>query len=277
MSTGKPLMPKATAVWLVDNTALTFDQIAAFCQLHPLEVKGIADGDVAAGIKGQDPISSGQLSRDEIKKAEEDSTHKLELLKSKIEIPQTATKKRKARYTPTSRRHERPNAIHWLLRNHPELKDAQIIRLTGTTKPTLQQIRDRSHWNSANLVAQDPVALGLCSQIDLDNEVKKAAKRVERENKNNPNAAAEAGGSLLPTEQTTAPTGNDTPADILTPEAPDTSTQDRAVSEAEEDARIFEKLKELSSGNDEEAPENTDTAADDAESKSESSSPDNAS
>ncbi|MGH1418800.1 MAG: DUF1013 domain-containing protein [Hyphomicrobiaceae bacterium] len=246
MSDSTPLMPKATAVWLVDNTALTFEQIAAFCGLHVLEVKGIADGDVAAGIKGMDPISSGQLSRDEIKIAEDDENHKLALLKSNVQLPETP-KKRKARYTPTSRRHERPNAIYWLLRNHPELKDAQIIRLTGTTKPTLQQIRDRTHWNSAALVAQDPVALGLCTQIDLDTEVKKAAKRLEREAKKNPDAKAEDGGTLLPTAETTAAAGPAV-AEILQPKPEPTEQQEAPVStEAEEDARIFAKLKEMSS------------------------------
>ncbi len=174
-----PLMPKATAVWLVDNTSLTFEQIAQFCGLHVLEVKGIADGDVAHGIKGMDPISSGQLSRDEIAKAEEDTSHRLKLAEAKVEVPEVKTK-RGPRYTPVSRRQDRPNAILWLLRNHPELKDSQIMRLVGTTKPTIIAIRDRTHWNSPGLVAQDPVTLGLCSQIDLDAEVKKAAKRLEK-------------------------------------------------------------------------------------------------
>ncbi len=261
----KPLMPKATAVWLVDNTALTFEQIAAFCQLHVLEVKGIADGDVAHGIKGLDPISSGQLSRDEIKKGEDDANHKLVLLKSKVEIPQTATKKRKARYTPTSRRNERPNAIYWLLRNHPELKDAQIIRLTGTTKPTLQQIRDRTHWNSANLIAQDPVALGLCSQIDLDAEVKKAAKRLEREGKNKPAVEGEDGGTLLSAAETVIKPIEPSAAELLAQaesNAADESSaaSDRAATEAEEDARIFAKLKELSSGDNEDSSEQDESA-----------------
>ena len=168
-----PLMPKATAVWLVDNTSLTFEQIAEFCGLHVLEVKGIADGDVAHGIKGMDPISSGQLSREEIAAAEEDPSHRLKLSEPKVEVPEVKTK-RGPRYTPVSRRQDRPNAILWLLRNHPELKDSQIMRLVGTTKPTIIAIRERSHWNSPNLQAQDPVTLGLCSQIDLDAEVKKA-------------------------------------------------------------------------------------------------------
>src|ERR1700752_114332 len=182
MSTHKPLMPKATAVWLVENTSLSFEQIAEFCGLHVLEVKGIADGDVAHGIKGMDPIPSGQLTRDEIAKAEKDSSYRLKLAEPKVEEPEVKTK-RGPRYTPVSRRQDRPNAILWLLKNHPELKDSQIMRLVGTTKPTIIAIRERSHWNSPNLQAQDPVTLGLCSQIDLDNEGQKAARRLEREGK----------------------------------------------------------------------------------------------
>jgi len=168
-----PLMPKATAVWLVDNTALSFEQIAAFCKLHPLEVKAIADGDAAQGIKGLDPVQTGQLTRDEIDRAEKDPSRKLDLAISKVRVPET--KKRAPRYTPVSKRQDRPNAILWLLRNHPEVKDAQIIRLVGTTKSTIQAIRDRSHWNSPNLQPADPVTLGLCTQIELDLEVDKAS------------------------------------------------------------------------------------------------------
>src|SRR5919108_5357582 len=170
-----PLMPKATAVWLVDNTSLTFEQIAEFCGLHVLEVKGIADGDVAHGIKGMDPISSGQLSREEIAAAERDPNHSLRLSEPKVEVPVVKTK-RGPRYTPVSRRQDRPNAILWLVRNHPELRDSQIMRLVGTTKSTIQAIRDRTHWNASNLQPMDPVTLGLCSQIDLDLEVHRAAK-----------------------------------------------------------------------------------------------------
>jgi uncharacterized protein len=191
-----PLMPKATAVWLVENTSLTFDQIAEFCKLHPLEVKGIADGEVATGIKGHDPIASGQLSREEIAEGEKDTNHRLKLSAAKVRLPEIK-KPRGARYTPLSRRQDRPNAILWLLRNHPELKDAQIMRLVGTTKSTLQSIRERSHWNSANLQPLDPVTLGLCSQIDLDFEVNRAAK--ER-----PKVEEEGGQTLVPAEITTA-------------------------------------------------------------------------
>jgi uncharacterized protein len=168
------LMPKATAVWLVENTALSFKQIADFCTLHPLEVQGIADGDVAGGIKGVSPIQNGQLTRDEITRAEADENYKLKLSEPKVKV--AAPKRRGPRYTPTSRRHERPNAIKWLVRNHPELKDAQIMRLVGTTKSTIESVRDGGHWNSANLTAMDPVTLGLCSQMELDMEVRKAAR-----------------------------------------------------------------------------------------------------
>lgn len=170
-----PLMPKATAVWLVENTSLTFDQIASFCKLHPLEIKGIADGDVAAGIRGHDPITSGQLTREEIARGEENPNHQLALSVSKVVMPEVK-KSRGPRYTPLSRRQDRPNAILWLVRNHPELKDSQIMRLVGTTKATLKAIRERTHWNAAALTPMDPVTLGLCSQIDLDLEVGRAAK-----------------------------------------------------------------------------------------------------
>lgn len=191
------LMPKATAVWLVDNTSLTFDQIGDFCSLHPLEVKAIADGDSAQGIKGLDPLITGQLSRDELAKAQEDPNHKLTLAPPKVRVP--TTKKKKARYTPVSRRQDRPNAIFWLVRNHPELKDSQIIKLVGTTKPTITAIREGNHWNSANLQAMDPVTLGLCTQIALDGEVKKAAANTPAGMMPAPEP------TLLPTEQTYAP------------------------------------------------------------------------
>ncbi len=172
------LMPKATAVWLVDNTSLTFEQIGAFCSLHHLEVKSIADGDSAQGIKGLDPVATGQVARDQLKAAEADPSVKLKLLDPKVKVPEL--KKKGPRYTPVSRRQDRPNAIQWLVRNHPELKDAQIIKLVGTTKTTIAAIRDRTHWNSANLQPLDPVTLGICSQIDLDFEVNKAADRLPK-------------------------------------------------------------------------------------------------
>ena len=167
------LMPKATAVWLVDNTALTFDQIAHFCHLHPLEVGAIADGESAQGIKGMDPVTNGQLTRDEIAKAEADPNYRMKLNEPKVRVPEA--KRRGPRYTPLSKRQDRPNAILWLVRNHPELKDAQSARLVGTTKSTSEQIRNRTHWNSAALQPMDPVTLGLCSQIDLDLEVQRAS------------------------------------------------------------------------------------------------------
>src|SRR5256885_3688915 len=173
--TTAPLMPKATAVWLVENTALSFDQVADFCKLHPLEVKAIADGDAAQGIKGLDPILTGQLARDEIEKAEKDHDSRLHISDPKVRLPE-AKKKKGPRYTPVSRRQDRPNAILWLGRNHPELKDSQIMRLVGTTKATIQAIRDPTHWNASNLTPMDPVTPGLCSQIDLDLEVQRAAK-----------------------------------------------------------------------------------------------------
>ena len=175
-----PLMPKATAVWLVENTALTFDQIAEFCNLHPLEIKGIADGDVAQGIRGMDPIMSGELTRLELEAAEINSEHTLKLNQTIVELPEITTKKQK-KYTPLSRRQDRPTAIAWLVRNHPELKDSEVIRLVGTTKSTIESIRNRTHWNIGNIQPQDPVVLGLCSQIDLDKLVLRASKRVERE------------------------------------------------------------------------------------------------
>ncbi len=200
--TRKPLMPKATAVWLVDNTSLTFEQIAEFCELHVLEVKGIADGDVALGIKGMDPIASGQLSRDEIKRGAASSKYRLKLSEPKVEIPEVKTK-RGPRYTPVSRRQDRPNAILWLLRSHPELKDSQIMRLVGTTKPTIEAIRERTHWNSANLQPADPVTLGLCTQVDLDKEVQRAGKRLEKERKE-AEKNLPPGATLMPADMTTA-------------------------------------------------------------------------
>jgi uncharacterized protein len=167
------LMPKATAVWLIDNTALTFDQVAAFCALHPLEVQGIADGDVAGGVKGINPIQNGQLTRAEIEKAEADPAFRMELLEPKVRVPEI--RRRGPRYTPVSKRQEKPNAILWLARNHPELKDAQIMRLVGTTKPTIESVRERTHWNASNQAPLDPVTIGLCTQTDLDFEVRRAA------------------------------------------------------------------------------------------------------
>jgi hypothetical protein len=172
-------MPKATAVWLVENTALSFRQIADFCGLHELEVKGIADGDVAQGIKGLDPVTGGQLTREEIAKGEVDPEYRLKLLEPKVDIPiQKATKG--PRYTPVSKRGDRPDAIAWLLRYHPELSDSQVMKLVGTTKTTIAAIRERTHWNAPNIKPVDPVSLGLCSQLDLDFAVQKAARKAGR-------------------------------------------------------------------------------------------------
>ncbi|MFV2091864.1 MAG: DUF1013 domain-containing protein [Hyphomicrobiales bacterium] len=246
-----PLMPKATAVWLVDNTSLTFEQIAEFCQLHELEVKGIADGDVAQGIRGQDPVSSGQLTRDEIARAQSDPSFRLHIAAPKTEIPMIVTKKR-PKYTPLSRRQDRPTAIAWLLRYHPELRDSEVIRLVGTTKPTIQAIRDRTHWNSVALQPQDPVILGLCTQTELDAVVKKAAERVERERAKEIRA-----GTMLPTAQTVTPAPpqpEPEPEEVEPPadaakvfgEAKPTKPEDEDPDGPAPDAdSVFAKLKEL--------------------------------
>ncbi len=169
------LMPKATAVWLIDNTSLTFEQVAAFCELHPLEVKGIADGDVASTVRGADPITNGQLTRDEIERAEADPSYQLQL---KGNITDDLVKKKKTRrYTPLSLRQERPNAIAWMIKNHPEVSTRQIEKLLSTTKTTIESVRNRTHWNASNIQPQDPVALGLCSQIELDEVVATAAAK----------------------------------------------------------------------------------------------------
>ena len=220
-----PLMPKATAVWLVDNTSLSFDQIAELCHLHPLEVKAIADGDSAQGIKGLDPVLTGQLTREEIAAAEADPNHRLHLAEPKVRMPEIKPKKG-PRYTPVSRRQDRPNAILWLVRNHAELKESQIMRLVGTTKSTIQAIRERTHWNSANLQPLDPVTLGLCSQIDLDLEVQRAAKEK-------PAPVVEQGATLLPASVTTAPKDEPAPAD-----------EKKSADELDVNA-VFAKLKQL--------------------------------
>ncbi len=171
-----PLMPKATAVWLVENTALAFDQIADFCGLHHLEVQAIADGEVAAGMQGLDPITAGELTQDEITRCLTDPKARLKM--AKPNIPQPKARAKGARYTPVSKRQDRPDAIAWLLRNHPELADAQISKLIGTTKPTIGAIRERSHWNMPNIKPQNPVGLGLCSATDLDRAVNLARTRA---------------------------------------------------------------------------------------------------
>jgi hypothetical protein len=168
-------MQKATAVWLVENTTLTFAQIAEFTGLHELEVNGIADGEVAQGIKGFDPIANRQLTAEEIRKGEADKNYRLKLFHNPA--AEGETKRKGPRYTPLSKRHDRPAAIAWLVKFHPELSDGQIAKLVGTTKPTIQSIRDRTHWNIANIAPVDPVALGLSKQSELDAAVAKAVKR----------------------------------------------------------------------------------------------------
>ena len=184
----KPLMPTATAVWLIDNTSLTFDQIANFCGLHTLEIEGIANDDVACGVKGFDPIASGQLTSDMIEKCQKDPNSPLIAIHSQDEegeeeASQAPKIRTRPRYTPLSQRRERPDAIAWLLRNHPELSDGQIGKLIGTTKSTIAAVRNRTHWNAPNIKQVDPVSLGLCKQIDLDDNVARALKRKTRKQK----------------------------------------------------------------------------------------------
>lgn len=171
-----PLMPKATAVWLVENTALSFEQIAAFTGMHELEVQAIADGEVAVGIVGVNPITNGQLTQDELERAEKDPKVRLKMNKTDIPLPKARAKG--ARYTPVSKRQDRPDAIAWLLKHHPELTDAQLSRLIGTTKPTILSVRDRSHWNAQNIKPQNPVTLGLCTEAELEKAVVIAQRRA---------------------------------------------------------------------------------------------------
>lgn len=244
MASTQLLMPKATAVWLVENTSLTFEQIADFCKLHHLEVQAIADGESATTIKGLDPVSTGQLSREEIARVEADPNARLKIADPKVRVP--ATKHKGPRYTPVSRRQDRPNAILWLLRNHPELKDAQIMRLVGTTKPTIESIRNRTHWNANNLQPLDPVSLGLCSQINLDFEVEKAARNLPPDH-----VPATEGATLLPASETTA--AEALAAAAAKPESPSGIEQQREE-EREADA-VFAKLQSLKGA---EEPENPD-------------------
>jgi len=178
--TDKPLMSRATAVWLVDNTTLSFKQIGEFCGMHELEVQGIADGDVATGVKGFDPVANNQLTAEEIKRAETDATHRLRLKFNASAVGEE--KRRGPRYTPLSKRQDRPAAILWLVKFHPELADGTIAKLVGTTKPTILAIRERTHWNIGNIDPIDPVALGLCRQSELDGAVQKANAKKLRDN-----------------------------------------------------------------------------------------------
>ena len=192
------LMPKATAVWLVDNSSLTFEQIADFCGLHPLEVKGIADDEVARDIRGADPISNGQLTREELDRAQADPNYRMKAQKSR-HAELLKPMKKAPRYTPVSRRQDRPDAIAWFVRNHPEITDAQISKTLGTTKATIEQVRNRTHWNAANIKPVDPVSLSLVSQLELDALVKKAAEKKAKDDAKR--AVAEPQGvSLAPLE-----------------------------------------------------------------------------
>lgn len=200
------LMPKATAVWLVENTTLTFEQIADFCLLHPLEVQGIADGEVATGIVGLDPTQNGQLTMEEIDRCQQDSKTRLKMLKTAV--PQPLPRTKGPRYTPVSKRQDKPDAVAWLVRHHPELGDAAIARLIGTTKTTIAAVRDRSHWNQANLKPRDPVLLGLCSQTDLNAAVLRARRALERQKKASDTATTEAGAAIPAPEEAPQPESN---------------------------------------------------------------------
>ena len=176
----RPMMPKATAVWLVENTALTFQQIAEFCELHELEVQAIADEDIVSGMAGIDPIQAGQLTQEEIDRCQADPAARLVLMET--DIPMPVQRSKGARYTPIAKRQDKPDGIAWLLKHHPELTDAQISKLLGTTKNTINAVRDRSHWNSSNIRARDPMDLGLCSYSDYNAAVEIGRARLQKEN-----------------------------------------------------------------------------------------------
>jgi hypothetical protein len=219
-------MPKATAVWLVENTALSFEQIADFTGMHELEVQAIADGEVAIGIVGVNPIANGQLTQAELEKAEGD--HKVKLRLTKTDIPLPKARSKGARYTPVSKRQDRPDAIAWLLKHHPELTDAQISRLIGTTKPTILSVRDRSHWNAANIKPQNPVTLGLCTEPELEKmviiaqrRVTNAAKAAQREVNRREREAKAAEAAAKAAAEAPAQSADATPAE---PTAPADST-----------------------------------------------------
>jgi hypothetical protein len=202
-------MPKATAVWLVDNTSMTFEQIADFCGLHPLEVKGIADGEVARDIRGADPIANGQLTREELDRAQRDPNYMMKAQKSR-HAELLKPQKSGPRYTPVSRRQDRPDAIAWFVRNHPEVTDAQLAKLLGTTKATIDQVRDRTHWNSANIKPVDPVTLGLVTQLELDAVVKMAAEKKARDDAKRRSSQPQ-GATLRPAGEAVAEEGADGP------------------------------------------------------------------
>jgi hypothetical protein len=228
------LMPKATAVWLVDNTSLTFDQIADFCGLHPLEVKGIADGEVARDIRGADPIANGQLSREELDAAQKNPAYRMKAQKSRhAELLKPV--KKAPRYTPVSRRQDRPDAIAWFLRNHPEVTDAQLARILGTTKATIEQVRARTHWNSANIKPVDPVTLGLTTQMELDAVVRKAADKKAKDDARRGIVEPE-GDTLMPASETgVVPEDDDFHAPEAHDDAPDETHEEPAYEDDEED------------------------------------------
>lgn len=204
-----PLMPKATAVWLVESTALTFDQISKFCGLHELEVQAIADGEVATGIQGLDPIAGGELTQEELDRCTADPGTQLVIAESDIPIPKARSKG--ARYTPISKRQDRPDAIAWILRNHPEFTDAQISKLIGTTKPTINAIRERSHWNMPNIKPQNPIGLGLCFAADLEKAVALARSRAKTVHKSTTEP--------IPESKANSATESETATDTPAPEA----------------------------------------------------------
>jgi len=225
----KPLMPKATVVWLVDNTTLTFEQIADFCDLHHLEVQGIADGEVAIGITGVSPIKTGELTVEEIDRCQKDPSGRMKMSQPDLPVPVARTKG--PRYTPLSKRQDRPDAISWLVTQHPELSDAQISRLVGTTKPTINAIRERTHWNAKNLKPQSPVKLGLCTQVELMTDIEKATRAAERREarataKKKVPAKAEAKAEAnTPVPETTPETAADLP-DASPDVSPDASNEE---------------------------------------------------
>lgn len=206
----KPIMAKATAVWLVDNSVLTFKQIAQFCDLHELEVQGIADGEVSAGIRGYDPVANNQLELEELRAGEKNPKHILRLKESPASVGEV--KRSGPRYTPLSKRHERPAAIAWLVKNHPELSISQISKLVGTTKPTIQSIRERTHWNINNIQPTDPVALGLCRQIELDDAVRLAAEKKEKSK----GEQTEGGATIKPTTESLRPSAEPQMSEAIT-------------------------------------------------------------
>ena len=218
-----PMMPKATAVWLIENTSLSFQQVAEFCGLHPLEVQGIADGEVAKGIQGLDPTLNNQLTKEEIQRCEKDPKARLNM--KKVDLPQPVKRTKGPRYTPVAKRQDKPDGVAYLLRHFPDLKDAQISKLIGTTKATIQAIRERTHWNSPNIRPRDPVLLGLCSQTELNAAVEKARRAKERDEQSKARAQRKAEGIDEPVDE---------PADEAS--SADEAETEEAAEPAEEEA-----------------------------------------